>query len=308
MLWLIHFWIFISIAIIFNNNYKVLAYKTIIDVLSEDPKFETLLIHIQRTRLVPELNKLTTGTFFAPDNNAFANAPYLTIDRNILLYHLLPIHITTNQFYNNQLLETSYIRDHFLQNNTGQRIQIQQTFSSSISKNTFLNNKAKLIQPDLPVNKNTTIHVIDRVLEPPPMLSILLKQKTKDLYKLMYQMNIIDFIDQQQPFTVFYSKRSLLTPFNDVEQNYLLSKYGDEDLNHLLEYLIIYGDIYSEQLLSNDNKNDDDDQDKQIYQTVGGENITIQVHRNDDSITVNGYQVLQKDLIAANGESSFIFI
>ncbi|CAO3642020.1 unnamed protein product [Cunninghamella blakesleeana] len=262
-----------------------------------DPKFETLLIHIQRTRLVPELNKLTTGTFFAPDNNAFANAPYLTIDKDILLYHLLPTHINTNQFYDNQLLETSYIRDHFLQRNTGQRIQIQQQTSSSFSFNkesTFhINHQAKLIQPDLYVNRNTTIHVIDKVLEPPPMLSHLLKQKTNNLYQLMYQMNIIDFIDQQRPFTLFYSKRALLTPFNNVEQNYLLSKYGDEDLNHLLEYLIIYGDIYSEQFLSSD--------DKQIYQTVGGENITVQANSNDDSITVNGYRVLQNDLIAANG-------
>ncbi|CAO3637353.1 unnamed protein product [Cunninghamella echinulata] len=126
------------------------------------------------------------------------------------------------------------------------------------------------------------------------MLSTLLKSKTADLYQLMNQMNIIDFIDQQQPFTVFYSKKPLLDPFQDVEQSYLLSKYGDEDLTHLLEYLIIYGDIYSEQLLMKNDK-------PQIYQTVGGENITIQVNQKENSITVNGYHVLQKDLLAANG-------
>src|SRR6266853_4693787 len=56
---------------------------TLVDKLSEDPDFTTLLRLLQRARLIPTLNRLNGTTFFAPTNDA--------INRYILWNTLPPL-------------------------------------------------------------------------------------------------------------------------------------------------------------------------------------------------------------------------
>ncbi|KAG0171581.1 hypothetical protein DFQ28_001445 [Apophysomyces sp. BC1034] len=139
------------------------AYKTIIDVLSEDSRFETLIQHLQRTRLIPRINRLPAGTLFAPDNNAFA-AFEGNVDEATLLYHILPSGMTAADFYHGQLLQSIYVRPGFLPNNEGQRVKV--TYTGLLGRTLFVND-AQIIKKDIPVNRNTYIQAIDRVLEPP---------------------------------------------------------------------------------------------------------------------------------------------
>ncbi|KAJ3516459.1 hypothetical protein NLJ89_g1099 [Agrocybe chaxingu] len=44
--------------------------RTLVDALNEDPDYTSLLRLLQRTRLIPTLNRLNESTFFAPTNNA----------------------------------------------------------------------------------------------------------------------------------------------------------------------------------------------------------------------------------------------
>lgn len=48
--------------------------STLVDVLSADPDYSTLLRLLQRTQLVPALNALANGTLFSPTNAAFEAA------------------------------------------------------------------------------------------------------------------------------------------------------------------------------------------------------------------------------------------
>lgn len=43
---------------------------TLVDALSADPDYSSLLVLLQRSRLIPTLNKLNNATFFAPTNSA----------------------------------------------------------------------------------------------------------------------------------------------------------------------------------------------------------------------------------------------
>lgn len=84
--------------------------STIVDVLSSDADYSTLIHLLQRTKLIPTLNKLNGSTFFAPTNAAFSSHPptalYLSLSpepsspslvpdnilhqlRQTLLYHVL---------------------------------------------------------------------------------------------------------------------------------------------------------------------------------------------------------------------------
>lgn len=146
--------------------YTVAAYKTIIDVLSEDARFSTLIEHLQHTRLIPMINNLEAGTFFAPDNAAFKKYQGQAITKDTMLYHLLPQQYATEDLENGQVLESSYVRPGFLgKEDIGQMLKITEKFDTF-----FHVNDARIKDKDIFVNRNTTLNVIDQVLEPPRIL------------------------------------------------------------------------------------------------------------------------------------------
>ncbi|KAF5323619.1 hypothetical protein D9611_005763 [Ephemerocybe angulata] len=53
-----------------NHTASTTVSKTLVDVLSADPDYVSLLRLLQRTRLIPTLNRLVDSTLFAPTNDA----------------------------------------------------------------------------------------------------------------------------------------------------------------------------------------------------------------------------------------------
>ncbi len=51
---------------------------TLVDKLSEDPDYTTLLRLLQRAKLIPTLNRLNGSTFFAPTNDAIHGGAFLS--------------------------------------------------------------------------------------------------------------------------------------------------------------------------------------------------------------------------------------
>ena len=153
------------------HYHPIFAYKTIIDVLSEDSRFEKLIEHLQRTRLVPHVNSLEAGTLFAPDNNAFENFQQGEITQHMLLYHLLPVGMIGEDFFDGQLLESLYIRPGFLgSDDAGQRIKIRKEGKPGKGRGKPYINDAEIIDKDIVVNNQTYIQVINQVLTPPTTL------------------------------------------------------------------------------------------------------------------------------------------
>ncbi len=84
----------------FNSSQHAFS-TTLVDKLSEDPDYTTLLRLLQRARLIPTLNRLNGSTLFAPTNDAIQRHPPLSrlsslIGDNVneqlrqeLFYHLL---------------------------------------------------------------------------------------------------------------------------------------------------------------------------------------------------------------------------
>jgi uncharacterized surface protein with fasciclin (FAS1) repeats len=164
-------------AFILSYIHIVLAYKTIIDALSEDKdkRFETLLTHLQNLQLETLVNSLEAGTMFAPDNNAFEKCQF-DIDREILLYHLIKKGMVSADFYQGQLKETLLTRPGYLgpDNKAGQRIKF--TLKDGNKKKAYVN-QAKIIDRDIQVNNQTYIQVIDCVLQPPQLLGMLILKR-----------------------------------------------------------------------------------------------------------------------------------
>lgn len=148
-----------------------LAYKNIVDVLSEDKdkRFETLLSHLRNLKLEELITGLDAGTMFAPDNSAFEKNQF-DIDRETLLYHLIKKGAVSDDFYHGQLKETLLTRPGYLgpNNKAGQRLKL--TLKDGNKKKIYVN-QAKIIDRDIQVNNETYIQVIDFVLQPPQLLS-----------------------------------------------------------------------------------------------------------------------------------------
>ncbi|KAK4520092.1 Aconitate hydratase mitochondrial [Mucor velutinosus] len=266
--------------------HAVASYKTIIDVLSEDARFSTLIEHLQHTRLIPMINNLEAGTFFAPDNAAFKKYQGQKITKETMLYHLLPQQYVTEDLENGQVLESSYIRPGFLgKEDIGQKLKITEKFDTF-----FHVNGARIKDKDIFVNRNTTLNVIDQVLEPPQILSQVVQYQDGKLYDLMEKTGIDKLLQEERPFTTFVSATYLLDRFNHVEKNYLISKYGQKDLKELIKYLVISEPIYLNNHPEGETK----------YTSESGQDITVKVEKNG-KIYVNGHKVVEKDVLAANG-------
>jgi solute carrier family 25 carnitine/acylcarnitine transporter 20/29 len=69
--------------------------RTLVDFLSDDPDYTSLLQLLQRARLIPTLNRLNGSTFFAPTNEA--------IEKNALWNSVVADHITVNDNIHEQL-------------------------------------------------------------------------------------------------------------------------------------------------------------------------------------------------------------
>lgn len=230
-----------------------LAYNTIIDIISDQERFSTLVSHLQRTELIPFINNLSRATLFAPDNIAFAKYPH-AITRETLLYHILPVNLVTSDMRHGQLVESMYERDGYLE--SGQRIKLTKKLFTI-----HYVNDAKMIDNDIFVNKETVIHAINRVLEPPKSLGksyshplnrlitkkIFLEDLLYSLDRKMYDLikkSKVPLWMNNKPLTAFISKRYLLDRFKQIEQDYLISHYGLEELQMMLKYTIISEPVY----------------------------------------------------------------
>ncbi|KAI9314970.1 FAS1 domain-containing protein [Dichotomocladium elegans] len=265
------------------------GYKTIIDVLSEDARFERLIGCLQRTRLVPEFNRLEAGTFFAPDNAAFEMFEG-KITKELLLYHLLPAPMAGQDFYQGQVLESKLVQPDLLgEEHPGQRIKMTKEGRLGKGRGKVYVNGVEITESDIAVNNQTYIHAIGEILQPPRSIVDTLLDN-EPLYNLLDKVNITQILKERRPFTVFVSREEALGSFKSTEKAYLTSDYGLDDLGLLLKYTVIEQPIYAADFLGGNS----------TYKTLSGESVDISVSR-DGTISVNGKSIIQSDILAANG-------
>ena len=149
----------------------VLATTTVIDLISSDPAFSRLIKELQRNRLVVVLNNRKICTFFAPTNTAFDRwdheHPGKRIDKQTLLYHILPDNVLTEDLRDAMLLETLLVREGYLgDNGEGQLVAVTKPSWRPGRKVQLLVGDAELLEKDWQAD-NGVVHVLDRLLLPP---------------------------------------------------------------------------------------------------------------------------------------------
>ncbi|WP_371229176.1 fasciclin domain-containing protein [Roseovarius sp. 2305UL8-3] len=137
----------------------------IVDIASSNPDFSTLVAALGAAGLVDTLRGDGPFTVFAPTNAAFDALPAGTVDsllqpenvgtlRSILLYHVVPGNITSDQVLG-QRLDVATVN--------GQTVRVDGTGGKYAA--TVRVNDANVTAADI-IATNGVIHVIDKVLLP----------------------------------------------------------------------------------------------------------------------------------------------
>jgi uncharacterized surface protein with fasciclin (FAS1) repeats len=160
----------LKLLVLFSYVIPILCYKTFIDTLSEDSRFSILLRHLQTERLIPTVNQLSSGTFFAPDNEAFERYKY-NVTKDLLLYHIVSKPFLGEDFEQDQILESLYVRQGLLgDTNNGQRIKVTKEGSPRKGKGKVYIGGVQIVDKDIIANNQSVIQVVGRLLTQPDLI------------------------------------------------------------------------------------------------------------------------------------------
>lgn len=245
---------------------------TLVDLLSADPDYTQLLRVLQRTRLIPTLNRLNSSTFFAPTNDAIHRyslwSEYLTFPedalgdniheqvRQTLLYHML--NYTLESFPPESTIDT-YNTLHFPRispsppsknpppappwlpvpggslNGESQRLRAAVRGSRPYVGVDALGENGVLVSKDPVRGTNCTLIGIDDVLETPSSVASIIRSTPS----LSYLADIlpdsqIEALGKSPGLTVFLPEDDAWSTLHPVIRLYLESSFAHADLRWIV--------------------------------------------------------------------------
>ncbi|KAG6841954.1 hypothetical protein C0991_005134 [Blastosporella zonata] len=300
---------------------------TLVDALSADPNYTSLLLLLQRARLIPTLNKLNGSTLFAPTNDAIKHHSkyntlwhsvfhddHLVLNDNVqeqlrqqLFYHLL--NYTVSKLPTQQDTHTHktlhYPRaPHSPSPNPSPWFPVpggtlggepQRLRASGNDKNTWVGVDAfgkggvKVVNSSSATNG--IIYGVSKVLEPPPSLAQVVSQQISVSYfHKVLTPAITKLLNSTSELTLFLPVDAAWDALEPYERLYLESGYATDDLNRILNLhaVVEKGVRYSDTFEKVTN-----------LTTLDGSNIDIVV--SSENTTVGSANLLQPDIYASNG-------
>ncbi|KAF9915529.1 hypothetical protein BX616_005979 [Lobosporangium transversale] len=271
------------------------ATKTVIDVISSDPAFSRLIKELQRLRLIVLINKREKCTFFAPTNAAFAKwddeNKGKRMDKQTLMYHLLPDSTLTTDLKGDMLLETLLVKEGFLGNHSeGQLIKVTKPSWRPGRKVRLLIGGAELLEHDWAAD-NGVVHVVDRLLTPPEIITETIQQydELSLLFNIVHTARLDSLLQQHRPFTVFAPTTDALKKLNDIEVQYLRHPQGRNDLEITFHHHIHAGTLYKQDIKPGTSS----------VSTLEGQELMISLE--SDKLLIDNAEVVRTDILSSNG-------
>lgn len=260
--------------------------KNIVEVAADAGQFTVLIQAAQKAGLAEYLSSEEGLTVFAPTDEAFASllsdlgASSLddipTADlTNILLYHVVGSKVMSSDLSSGYVPTLSV----FGENNISMYVNIEDGVS--------INKNVKVTAADIEA-KNGVIHVVDKVILPPSVVSIALANDNfTTLVQAVVKAGLVEALSAEGPFTVFAPTNAAFDAlFAELE----ISGIDDltaEQLIPILTYHVVSGNV-----LSTDLENGE----------VGtlNESSKLQINLND-GVKINDSEVVAADIQGANG-------
>ena len=281
--------------------------QTIVDIASSSDLFKTLVAALKAADLVEILAGEGPFTVFAPTDEAFAALPEGTLE-NLLkpenkekLGKILTYHVVAGGLMSTDLTSGE------VETVEGNSVKVVIGEDKSVKVN-----DANVVKADIAAD-NGVIHVIDRVILPPDMLTATgeetsessemmeteAKQQTivdiassaesfKTLVTALKAADLVEILAGKGPFTVFAPTDEAFAALPEGTLEDLLKPESKKKLAKILTYHVVTGDLMSTDLTSGEVK------------TVQGSSVNL-VIGEDESVKVNDANVVTADIEASNG-------
>lgn len=260
-----------------NLTDTIIPNKTIVDILVEDDRFETLVGAVVGADLAATLASEGPFTVFAPTDEAFAQLeaiPEGDVLKEVLLYHVL-----SGKFKLSKLLRKGAVT-------TIQGEEV--TISIDEDNNIVLNDVVKLVQSNIK-GTNGIIHVINAVLIPPSftesntIVDIAVgADNLTTLVSALQQADLVSALQGEGPFTVFAPTNNAFAALDALPEGDILKE--------VLLYHVASGNFDAATLLN-----------KGVITTLQGEKVTIRQDVNGDVVLNDCVKVSVANIEASNG-------
>ncbi|KAI0307693.1 hypothetical protein B0F90DRAFT_1621732 [Multifurca ochricompacta] len=241
---------------------------TLVDKLSEDSDYTTLLRLLQRARLIPTLNRLNGSTFFAPTNDAIHRDASLSrlssiIGDNVneqlrqeLFYHLLNYTVVLPKDHNILVTKTLHFpHDHSgppsqdpppsppwlpipggALGNEPQRLRVAgRNGQVYVGVDAFGKGGAKVVKGPIDAG-NGLLAGIDSILAVPPSLANLVSTHPSTSYfHRILTPAVISRLNETAELTLFVPVDTAWNALHPIEKLYLESEFAANDLTRIFE-------------------------------------------------------------------------
>ncbi|KAJ7596876.1 hypothetical protein C8J56DRAFT_882521 [Mycena floridula] len=309
--------------------------RTLVNALSDDADYTSVLRLLQRARLIPTLNRFNGSTFFAPTNDAIAHhlpqnqlwtsvlqdESFLITDniqeklRQQLFYHLLNYSFTPEpQESRVQALQTlHYPRDDpppkepppnpwfpipgGLLGGQPQRLRITARGENVwVGVNSVGKGGSKIVKGHVDAG-NGILMGIDRVLEPPPDLATVVSQhKEVSYFHKVLTPEITKLLNSTPELTVFLPVDEAWDVLDPYERLYLESEFATDDLYRILNMHAVIDETVK---WSDSFDHGANSNCTNSVTTIDGTRLEIVV--SPEKTMVSTATLLESDIYAANG-------
>ena len=257
--------------------------KSIVDIATEDGRFQTLVAALWAAGLAETLAADGPFTVFAPTDDAFDRLPAGTVDAlladipaltEILLYHVVSGNVLAADVVDLDSATT-------LQ---GDSVDI------TVDGTSVLINDARVVITDIQAD-NGTIHVIDSVLLPPQKVGSIVDIAAEDgrfqaLVAALEVSGLAEALEGDGPFTVFAPTDEAFARLPAGTVDALLADIPA--LTEILLYHVVSGNVLAADVVGLDSAT-----------TLQGQSVSISLE--GDTVLINDARVIITDIQADNG-------
>ncbi|KAF8213201.1 carnitine/acyl carnitine carrier [Mycena galopus ATCC 62051] len=302
--------------------------RTLVDFLSDDPDYTSLIVLLQRARLIPTLNRLNGSTFFAPTNEAIethalwnsvvTDDSFILTDniheqlRQQLFYHLLNYSLPeVPEAPNPLVLQTLHFPRSPLEppsrepppsppwmpipggslGGAPQRLRIAARDQGAwVGVDASGKHGVEIVKGKIDAG-NGVLLGINGVLDPPPDLAHLVSQhKSVSYFNKILTPEIMALLNSTSELTLFLPVNDAFDSLHEIERLYLESEFATADLLRIVNsHAVVQKTVRWSNTFDPSAK----------LKTIDGSILDIVV--TSEKTTVSSAELLKPDIYASNG-------
>ncbi|KAI6047750.1 hypothetical protein EDC04DRAFT_2863938 [Pisolithus marmoratus] len=288
--------------------------RTLVEVLNSDEDYSLLLSLLQRTRLIPTLNKLNGSTFFAPTNDAIKRrsgkdsglqraleGDDLEVPDNVqeelrqqLFYHLVNHTIPVPSAEpTTQTIQTLHFPKRSTDPPTHQPPPLRLTSRDGslwVGTDAFGQGGIQVVKERANASNGVVYGISDMLQVPPSLLHVVGNETSLSYLRKILTPDLEDLLNKTSCLSLFIPVDAAWKSIDPLERLYLESEFAEDDRRQILDMHSVVG--------KNVRWFDTFASSTEMTTEYGS---VLDVEVSSEGATINGTKIVQPDVYASNG-------